>query len=100
RKKHAVLLEAIRSELGSSVEVLGKNSGLHILLRLLFPASEEEAIKAAADNGVTIYPVSPSYKGRPPFVSVLIGYGGLSEENIRLGIQKLQTAWTPLIPSC
>ncbi|MGG0023323.1 PLP-dependent aminotransferase family protein [Bacillus inaquosorum] len=100
RKKHAVLLEAIRSELGNSVEVLGKNSGLHIVLRLLFPANEEEAIKAAADNGVTIYPVSPSYKGQPPFVSVLIGYGGLSEEDIRLGIQKLKTAWTPLISSC
>ncbi|MCY8425125.1 PLP-dependent aminotransferase family protein [Bacillus vallismortis] len=100
RKKHAVLLEAIRSELGNSVEVLGKNSGLHILLRLLFPASEEEAIKAAADNGVSVYPVSPSYIGRPPYVSVLIGYGGLSEEDIRLGIQKLQTAWTPLISSC
>ncbi|MCY7893212.1 PLP-dependent aminotransferase family protein [Bacillus vallismortis] len=100
RKKHAVLLEAIRSELGNSVEVLGKNSGLHILLRLLFPASEEEAIKAAVDNGVSVYPVSPSYIGRPPYVSVLIGYGGLSEEYIRLGIQKLKTAWTPLISSC
>ncbi|MCM2582558.1 MocR-like pyridoxine biosynthesis transcription factor PdxR [Bacillus stercoris] len=97
RKKHAVLLEAIRSELGNTVEILGKNSGLHILLRLLFPASEEEAIKAAANNGVTIYPVSPSYKERTPFVSVLIGYGGLSEEDIRLGIQKLKTAWAPLI---
>ncbi|AUZ37880.1 MULTISPECIES: PLP-dependent aminotransferase family protein [Bacillus] len=97
RKKHAVLLEAIRSELGNTVEILGKNSGLHILLRLLFPASEDEAIKTAANNGVTIYPVSPSYKERTPFVSVLIGYGGLSEEDIRLGIQKLKTAWAPLI---
>ncbi|WP_420977119.1 PLP-dependent aminotransferase family protein [Bacillus vallismortis] len=97
RKKHAVLLEAIRSELGNSVEVLGKNSGLHILLRLLFPANEEEAINAAADHGVSVYPVSPSYIGRPPYVSVLIGYGGLPEEDIRLGIQKLKTAWTPLI---
>ncbi|UML53826.1 PLP-dependent aminotransferase family protein [Bacillus subtilis] len=97
RKKHAILLETIRSELGNTVEILGKNSGLHILLRLLFPASEEEAIKAAADHGVTIYPVSPSYKERTPFVSVLIGYGGLSEEDIRLGIQKLKTAWAPLI---
>ncbi|MBU2660785.1 MocR-like pyridoxine biosynthesis transcription factor PdxR [Bacillus cabrialesii] len=99
RKKHAVLLEAIRSELGNSVDILGKNSGLHILLRLLFPASEEEAIKAAGDSGVTIYPVSSSYKGQPPFVSVLIGYGGLSEEDIRLGIKKLKTAWAPLISS-
>ncbi|MCY7760811.1 PLP-dependent aminotransferase family protein [Bacillus spizizenii] len=99
RKKHAVLLDAIRSELGNSVEILGKNSGLHILLRILFPVSEEEAIKAAADNGVTIYPVSPSYKGQPPFVSVLIGYGSLSEEDIRLGIEKLKTAWAPWISS-
>ncbi|MDN0191453.1 MULTISPECIES: PLP-dependent aminotransferase family protein [unclassified Bacillus (in: firmicutes)] len=99
RKKHAVLLEAIRSELGNTVEILGKNSGLHILLRLLFPASEEEAIITAANNGVTIYPVSPSYKERTPFASVLIGYGGLSEEDIRLGIQKLKTAWAPLISS-
>lgn len=99
RKKHAILLEAIRSELGNTVEILGKNSGLHILLRLLFPASEEEAIQAAADHGVTIYPVSPSYKEQTPFASVLIGYGGLSEEDIRLGIQKLKTAWAPLISS-
>jgi GntR family transcriptional regulator/MocR family aminotransferase len=97
RKKHAVLLEAIQTELGDSVEVLGKNSGLHILLRLMFSASEDEAIKAAAKNRVNVYPVSPSYKSQPPFVSVLIGYGGLSEEDIRLGIKKLKTAWEPLM---
>ncbi|MCI3987836.1 PLP-dependent aminotransferase family protein, partial [Bacillus vallismortis] len=77
-----------------------KNSGLHILIRILFPASVVVAIKSAADHGVSVYPVSPSYIGRPPYVSVLIGYGGLSEVDIRLGIQKLKTAWTPLISSC
>ncbi|MCY8521532.1 hypothetical protein MOD11_09160 [Bacillus atrophaeus] len=40
-QKHAVLIEAVRTELGDSAEILGKNSGLHILLRILFKASEK-----------------------------------------------------------
>ncbi len=41
RKKHAVLIESVCTELGDSAEILGKNSGLHILLRILFKASEK-----------------------------------------------------------
>lgn len=34
RKKHAVLIESVCTELGDSAEILGENSGLHILLRI------------------------------------------------------------------
>ncbi|MCY8857359.1 hypothetical protein MOD89_09425 [Bacillus atrophaeus] len=34
RKKHAVLIEAVCTELGDSAEILGEISGLHILLRI------------------------------------------------------------------
>ncbi|MEC0695801.1 hypothetical protein [Bacillus atrophaeus] len=51
---------------------------------------------AAKEQSVKVSPVSPSFKNKPPFVSVLIGYGALSENEIRNGIKKLKHVVTPM----
>ncbi|MCI2255243.1 PLP-dependent aminotransferase family protein [Domibacillus sp. PGB-M46] len=93
QKKRAILLEALQSELGRHVKIRGENSGLHILLDVDSPFSEKELIEKAREHGVKIYPASVFYKKQPPTTTVLIGFAGVSKDNIREGIKKLKAAW-------
>ena len=58
---------------------------------------DEPMLCAAAKNqGVGVYPISPYFIGKmPPCYqgNVLLGYGGLSEEQIHQGVDLLQKAW-------
>ncbi|ASB90322.1 PLP-dependent aminotransferase family protein [Bacillus sonorensis] len=93
RKKRKALLETVRQELGGTVAVKGENAGLHVILEPSGAASEEWLISKALDEGVKVYPVSASYDHPPKTAAVLLGFGGLSEEEIKTGIKKLKTAW-------
>lgn len=93
KRKRALLLEVIESELGTSVKIRGGNSGLHLLLDVDSSFNEEELIVRAKEQGVKIYPASVFYKSQPPQRTVLIGFAGVSEDHIREGIKKLKVAW-------
>ena len=76
------------------VEVIGEDSGLHILLKVHNGMQEEELIQEAAKYSIKIYPVSTYYKdGTAPESVVLLGFAILSEEEIAKAIQLLHTAW-------
>lgn len=75
------------------MKIRGGNSGLHILLDVYSPFSEKELIEKAKEHGVKIYPASLFYKRQPPTTTVLIGFAGVSEDNIQEGIKKLKAAW-------
>lgn len=93
RKKRKALLETVQRELGESVLIKGENAGLHIILEANGAVSEETLISKAFEEGVKVYPVSASYEEPPKSASVLLGFGGLSEEDIETGIKKLKKAW-------
>ncbi|WNS73626.1 PLP-dependent aminotransferase family protein [Bacillus sp. DTU_2020_1000418_1_SI_GHA_SEK_038] len=93
RKKHQALLQAIEYHLPEDFELIGENSGLHIVLKLPPNLTEQYAIHQAAERGVRIYPASISFIKRPKTHMVILGYGGLTIEEIKEGIQRLQEAW-------
>ena len=93
QKKRELILETIQNELGRYVKIRGGNSGLHILLDMDSPFSEKELIGKAKEHGVKIYPASLFYTKQPPTTTVLIGFAGVSEEDIHTGMRKLKGAW-------
>ncbi|WP_066287548.1 MocR-like pyridoxine biosynthesis transcription factor PdxR [Bacillus sp. FJAT-29937] len=93
RKKHQALLQAIEENLPKNFEVIGENSGLHIVLKLPSYLTEESAIQLAAETGVRIYPASISFIKKPKTHMVILGYGGLSLEEIEEGIKRLAESW-------
>ncbi|CAM3591264.1 PLP-dependent aminotransferase family protein [Marinicrinis lubricantis] len=95
-KKHDVLLKAVRDAFGEKAEVIGSGSGLHILLKILNGMSETELIHAALQKGVKVYATSV-YALAPAMQmqsTVLLGFGGLSEEHITAGVYLLKQAWS------
>ncbi|MGH0565619.1 MocR-like pyridoxine biosynthesis transcription factor PdxR [Bacillus tropicus] len=94
RKKRDRLVFEIGKYFSNRVEVIGEDSGLHILLKVHNGMGEEELIKEAAKYSIKIYPVSTYYKDdTAPENVVLLGFAILSEEEIAQAIQLLNTAW-------
>jgi GntR family transcriptional regulator / MocR family aminotransferase len=95
QRKHDALMTVIRQLLGNRVEVIGAGSGLHILLRILNGMNECELLDAAMLAGVRVYPIT-EYSWSPekaPQSTILLGFGGLTEDEIIQGVERLAEAW-------
>ena len=96
RGKHELLLEGLRS-FQKRFRISGEHAGLHLLLTAKGQTSEEELVEKAAANGVKVYGISDSLvdskRRKYEKAAVLLGFGGLTPEQIAQGIKKLQEAW-------
>lgn len=84
----------IRTHLGNAVEVSGSDAGLHLLMwirGMRAGTSLDGLIKRAAGAGVGIYPIAPYYLTPPRQAGLFLGYAGLDESRIRIGIERLAT---------
>lgn len=91
RKKCALFTEALSQIPG--VSITGAQAGLHFLLTLP-RLSEEELVARAAEKSVRVHPLSRYCHGLPPRPStVVLGFAGLSEEELLQAAQRLQEAW-------
>jgi GntR family transcriptional regulator/MocR family aminotransferase len=93
-ERRAVLLQAIADHLGSTVTVVGADTGLHVVIWIDgVPAEREPAMVAAARAaGIGLYPVSPLYDPagpRPTAAGFTLGYAGLEADALRRGIAVL-----------
>ena len=93
RRKMHTLTNLLRSY-EPSISFSGDEAGMHVLLHIHADRTEEELIRDALQSGIKVrgldtYRVMPS-QSTPSF---LIGFGGLSEEDIKHAIPKLLDVW-------
>ena len=93
RRKLEVLLNALQPY-APYISYSGEEAGMHIIITVITNKSEEQLTEAAANigiqlNGLTKYRTQ-QVVGPPSF---LIGFGGLSPETIKTGIDTLMSAW-------
>lgn len=95
RKKHQTLLSAIHHYLGDNATIIGEKSGLHIVLEVKNNIEEDELMITAMNAGVKVYPLAIYYHGESERVGsrILLGFGGLTETEIKTGIKLLKEAW-------
>lgn len=94
KMKHDILIETLK-KMETKVEISGENSGVHIALKIINGMSESELIDRAGKENVIVYPISKYIlKDTNKFENtVLLGFGGLDENQIREGVMKLDKAW-------
>ncbi len=96
RNKRSFLEKSLRAAFGDRLVIQGENAGHHLLVAPHNGMDETMLCAAAKKQGVGVYPISPYFIGKmPPCYqgNVLLGYGGLSEEQIQQGVDLLQKAW-------
>ncbi|WP_340372578.1 PLP-dependent aminotransferase family protein [Peribacillus sp. FSL E2-0218] len=98
QKKHQTLILALNKHMGNLVEIIGQKAGVHLLVKVKNTSTAELVDKAKA-AGVRVYETSSYWldgKETEPSL-VMLGFGGLSEEEIEEGIAVLRNAWFPEI---
>lgn len=94
KKKHDALLRAVEDNFGSRAVVVGEGAGLHVVLQL--PGTglgEAEMIDCARQKGIRLLPFSDfCVTGKPDSHMLLLGFGGMTAEQIERGIALLSLA--------
>lgn len=97
RAKHDLLLECLKP-FGKRFELSGEHAGLHLLLTAKGNETERELIEAAAGKGVKVYALSDAMVDNQGDsgerkATILLGFGGLEDEEIVEGVKRLEQAW-------
>lgn len=89
--RRTALLQATEQFLGDRVTIEGANAGIHVMMWVNDRAASEvpQMIRAAADLGVGIYPISPYFLEAPERAGFLLGYASMDEHMIAEGIERL-----------
>lgn len=96
--KRELLVREIKT-LNAPVEILGAETGLHLLLRVHNGITEEELVARALQNGVKVYGISRYYSDQrcmEEVPQILIGFAALRETEISAAVQALGQAWFEL----
>ena len=95
QKKREFFIRCLEA-LEGHVEILGENAGHTLLVRLDSRTDSSQLCQAARQEGVRVYPISPYFIGEMPKMyegKVLLGYAGLSMEQIKAAAERLCHAW-------
>lgn len=97
-RKNQLFIEAIEGIMKNKVRILGKETGLHILLEVQTSVSPEELARFAEKEGVKVVPITNFFmeekSQKPPLV--LLAYGGIPTKQIISAVTALQRAWSRL----
>lgn len=95
KKKHDILIHAIKQHLGNKVRIHGHQAGLHILLEFLDGQQEDELIQKALAYNIKVYPVSPFWLNQQSYKknALILGYGITPEKDIAKAVEILSQAW-------
>lgn len=93
KRKLQTLIDAL-TPYQPTVSYSGEETGMHITITVQTEESEETLANKALSAGIRIYGLNTYRTKKSDGVpSFLIGFGGLSDEEIMSGIQKLMTVW-------
>ena len=88
-ERRTTLIEEIRKQLKDHLEVIGAEAGMH-LVALLSPGISDVAVsKRAAQRNIFAMPLSTCYLKRHVRGGLILGYGGVSSQQIQEGVRSL-----------
>ena len=98
RQRRDILCKKIsESKLGDFVKISGCDAGMHLLLTVGNGMKHNELIANATSEGVRVYGLSEYYSfpvSNIPENIVIAGFSGLNEQQLILGAEALERAWT------
>ncbi len=89
-ERRIVLVQAIHAQLGNMLEVIGAEAGMHLVALLPFGVDDREVARRAAQNGISVLPLSSCYLKKPERGGLILGYGGTNASEVEEGIKRLK----------
>lgn len=91
-----VLVEELQTQLGDRATILGEKAGIHLMVRLHTGLKDAEIVQQAAQVGVGLVSAQPHYLQTYGGGEFILGYGELSQEQIREGVDRLSNILAPI----
>jgi GntR family transcriptional regulator / MocR family aminotransferase len=91
KERRSALVNSIRTELGSRVEVLGSEAGMHLAVTLPDGSCDLEIAEKAARQKLWIWPLSPSYMGELSRPGFILGFASTGVAEIPRAVRKLSS---------
>ena len=88
-RRRRILAGALQSELPCAVTFSAEPAGLHIMLNLPADYDEAKIVRDAATAGVGVYRGATYHLQPDPPPSILLGFSGLNEQQLREGVRRL-----------
>ncbi len=89
-ERRDALAASIGKELGSVVEVLGSEAGMHLTLSLQDRAGDVRIAERASSQNLWIWPLSLQYLGQGSRQGFVLGFGSTTIEEIPRAVRKLR----------
>jgi GntR family transcriptional regulator/MocR family aminotransferase len=88
-RRRKTLVEAIEKNLGDKVSYSTVDAGLHVMLYIPQEIDESALVGEASKSGVGIYAGAPYHLDPQLRPSILLGFSGLNNEEIKEGVARL-----------
>jgi GntR family transcriptional regulator/MocR family aminotransferase len=82
-------VESLQKELGSAVDVIGSEAGMHLTVTLPNGTDDVEIADRAARQNLWVWPLSTTYLGQTTRPGFILGFGSTDVSDIPQGVQKL-----------
>ena len=89
-KRRMLLVQALRSHLGSQVEIINENSGLYVVVRFHTKETDDQLERKAAGLGLHLMSTRPFYQLKRLRGEFALHYAKLDEEQIEDGVLLLR----------
>jgi GntR family transcriptional regulator / MocR family aminotransferase len=91
-ERRNALAQALRKELGSEVEILGAEAGMHLVITLPAGMSDQKISARAGQEGLWLWPLSAAYVGTNVRQGFILGFGGTKAEDMAHQVRRLRKA--------
>ncbi len=90
QKRRTALVDSIGMELGSMVNVLGSEAGMHLTVTLQSDISDTEISRRAAKQNLWLWPLSDAYLESATSNGFILGFANTAEADIPPAVRKLR----------
>jgi GntR family transcriptional regulator/MocR family aminotransferase len=89
-ERRTALVESIREQFGSRLEIHGSQAGMHLAVTLPKGLNDREIATRAARKGLWLWPLSPSYLGAVPRQGFILGFGNTAAEDMSHAVAQMR----------
>ncbi len=91
KKKHAIMIEALKRYLGDTFEIVAQGGGLAVLINPSVAFDWEKFRQRAEEEGIKLYFAKERCGGK--FEAIRMGFGGFSEAGIEEAVEAFSLVW-------
>jgi GntR family transcriptional regulator / MocR family aminotransferase len=89
-ERRAALVASLRKEFGSSLEILGDEAGMYLVILLPRGLLDREVALRAARERLWVQPLSPFYSGKAKLQGLVLGFGSTPAADMADSVRRLK----------